>query len=209
MRGFHAVILGAGLLLGACNVGQYEEPAYHATRAEGQAELRHYGPVIAAQVVVTGTREEAVSTGFRQIADYIFGNNQSRTEISMTAPVVQQSESIAMTAPVLQQGEGDRWVVQFIMPREYTLQTLPKPVNNAVKLRSIPARDVAVIRFSGDAKDAALLEEKTAELRRYIAQQGLRVRGATPLYAFYDPPWTLPFLRRNEVMLEVVAPKKR
>lgn len=196
-------------VVAGCNMGQYEEPAYQATQVQDNIELRHYQPVIAAEVEVTGAREESISAGFRLIADYIFGNNAPNQKIAMTAPVVQQAapakgESIAMTTPVIQQGAGgNRWKVQFIMPSEYTLATLPKPNNAAVKLREVKGRTMAVIRFSGTISDEKIAS-KTAELKAYIAANKLQARGE-PVLAFYDPPWTLWFLRRNEVMLEIKA----
>ena len=132
--------------LSGCNMGQYAEPAHTAQKFDGGIELRDYAPVIAAEVEVTGERKEAISKGFRLIADYIFGNNEPKAKIAMTTPVIQQAdtkkagEKIAMTTPVIQQGDGERWKVQFIMPAEYTLATLPKPVNPAVKLKEVAGK---------------------------------------------------------------------
>lgn len=194
------------ILLTGCNVGQYEEPAYRASRTDGALELRDYAPVIAAEVGVKGERKEAINQGFRLIADYIFGNNEPKASIAMTTPVIQQAdskgESIAMTTPVIQQADGKGWKVRFIMPSEYTLETLPKPVNKAVKLVKVEGRRVAVIRFSGITSDDAKIAAKTAELEAYVKSQKLKPIGA-PMLAFYDPPWTLWFLRRNEIMQEV------
>ena len=163
--------------------------------------------MIAAEVEVTGERKEAISKGFRLIADYIFGNNEPKAKIAMTTPVIQQAdakkagEKIAMTAPVIQQGDGKSWKVQFIMPTEYTLETLPKPVNPAVKLRALKPKKMVVIRFSGSTGDENIAK-KTAELEAYVKANKLHTTGE-PVLAFYDPPWTLPFFRRNEVMLEL------
>lgn len=207
--------LGLGLLLATaslgalsgCNMGQYEEPAFTATTVGEGIEQRDYAPVIAAEVEVSGERKEAVRQGFRLIADYIFGNNAPKVSIAMTAPVIQQStgkqagEEIAMTAPVIQQREGTRWKVQFIMPAHYTLKTLPEPVNKAVRLREVKARRMVAVRFSGGTDDENIATH-TAQLRAYVAAHHLKTVGE-PVLAFYDPPWTLPFFRRNEVMLEL------
>lgn len=200
----------AAALMNGCNVGQYDEPAHTVVNSTSDGiELRDYAPAIAAEVSVKGERKEAVSQGFRLIADFIFGNNTTKSSIAMTTPVTQQSsEKIAMTTPVIQQGAGDAWVVQFIMPKEYTLETLPKPNNAAVKIKSIPTRTMAVIRFSGGTRDDHKIAEKTAELKAYLVVNKLTPKGQ-PVLAFYDPPWTLPFLRRNEVMLEVARPHKK
>lgn len=193
-------------LLNGCNVGQYNEPAYTVTLTSSAVELRQYAPMIVAEVTVSGERKEAISQGFRLIADYIFGNNTAQQNVAMTTPVMQQaaSKKIAMTTPVIQQEGASQgsWTVQFVMPPEYTLETLPKPNNTAVKLKSVAGRKMAVIRFSGSAKDDHVIQEKIAELKAYVVTERLIPKGA-PVLAFYDPPWTLPFLRRNEVMLEV------
>lgn len=201
------------VMLSGCNMGQYDEPAFTATKAENGIEVRDYAPVIAAEVEVTGERKEAISKGFRLIADYIFGNNEPKAKIAMTAPVIQQAdakkegESIAMTAPVIQQGKGDgkAWKVQFIMPPEYTLETLPKPVNPEVKIKKIAGRKMVAIRFSGSTGDENIAKH-SALLNDYVKANKLRTRGE-PVLAFYDPPWTLPFLRRNEIMLELISTK--
>ena len=141
---------------------------------------------------------------FRLIAAYIFGANTPNAKIAMTAPVQQQSsQKIAMTAPVTQQTAGDSWTVRFIMPSNWTLETLPAPHDTRVTLKPVPANRMLVIRFSGSASDSQI-KTKTDELRRYAADKMLATVGE-PLLAFYNPPWTLPFFRRNEIMLELAA----
>jgi SOUL heme-binding protein len=195
------------ITLSGCNMGQYAEPAHTAQQFEGGIEIRDYKPMIAAEVEVTGPRQEAISKGFRLIADYIFGNNEPKATIAMTTPVIQQAEEkrcekIAMTTPVIQQGDGQRWKVQFIMPAEYTLETLPKPVNKAVKLKEVAGKKMVAIRFSGSTGDDTKMAAKRAELEAYVKANNLKTTGE-PVMAFYDPPWTLPFFRRNEIMLEL------
>jgi SOUL heme-binding protein len=180
-----------------------EQPKYTTLFAAGSNEIREYAPVIAAEVNVTGDRSAAIQTGFRTIAAYIFGANKPHAKIAMTAPVEQQSQKIAMTAPVTQQSNGRDWIVRFIMPASWTIETLPEPSDPRVKLVPIPERRMAVIRFSGWATDS-LIASKTAELRAFVSQRKLDAVGE-PVLAFYNPPWTLPFLRRNEVMLEVAS----
>jgi hypothetical protein len=120
----------------------------------------------------------------------------------MTAPVTQQAgESIAMTAPVTEQADGKTWHVRFIMPSRYTMETLPTPRNPAVRLRAIAGKRFAVIRFSGLAGDASL-QRHTEVLNQFLAEHHLQAL-APPAFAFYNPPWTLPFLRRNEIMVEI------
>uniref|UniRef100_UPI003F6C7AEE SOUL family heme-binding protein n=1 Tax=Congregibacter sp. TaxID=2744308 RepID=UPI003F6C7AEE len=134
------------------------------------------------------------------------GKNSARSgeseKISMTAPVTMQAvpEKIAMTTPVTSTREGEEWRVQFIMPKEYTLDTLPFPDDPAVTLREVPRSYYAVLRFSGlvSEKKRAL---KTGELLQWAAHRGITTIG-NPSLARYDPPWTLPFLRRNEVRIQ-------
>ena len=181
-----------------------ETPEYEVVRESGDIEIRNYVPTIVAQATVEGDRAEAIERGFGVIAAYIFGSNVTSDEVAMTAPVTQQSsESIAMTAPVSQQSEGAAWNVRFVMPAEYSMETLPKPIDPEVELIAVPAKRFAVIRFSGLGGQNSL-DRHTAQLRDYIEEEGL-ISLNTPEYAFYNPPWTLPFMRRNEIMIEIAA----
>ena len=200
--GILAVIAIAATAAGPI-MSRVEQPEYQIINSNGPIEIRSYGPMIAAEAEVRGERKAAINEGFRLIAGYIFGNNAPRSKIDMTAPVQQQrQQTIAMTAPVTQQSEGDTWKVRFIMPKRWTMETLPAPNDARVTLKPIPAKRFAVIRFSGLARDATIQEE-TKQLRQYAAERKLTTVGE-PLLAFYNPPWTLPFLRRNEIMLELV-----
>jgi SOUL heme-binding protein len=181
---------------------QVEQPEYQIVTAEDPLEIRSYGAMIAAEAEVQGERKTAINEGFRLIAAYIFGANKTNVKIAMTAPVQQQSQqTIAMTAPVTQQADGNAWTVRFIMPRSWTMGTLPAPNDARVSLKPIPAKRMVAIRFSGLA-NGALIQMKTAELRKYASEHKLKTVGE-PLLAFYNPPWTLPFFRRNEIMLEL------
>lgn len=183
-------------------VSNVEQAKYDIIESHGDIEIRDYAPMIVAEAEVSGEREEAIGQGFRIIADYIFGNNIASQAVAMTAPVTQQiSEKIAMTAPVTQQGEGNSWNVRFVMPSSYTLATLPKPKNDAVKLKEISGKRFAAIRFSGMAGTDSL-KEHTDTLTRFMDDNTLKAL-SEPTYAFFNPPWTLPFLRRNEVMVEI------
>lgn len=199
------LILGA-VLVGAAAAGSImsdvEQANYQIVEKHDTIELRDYAPMIVAEAQVTGDRKQAINQGFEIIADYIFGNNTTNAKVSMTAPVLQQSsEKIAMTAPVLQQPAGDRWIVRFVMPANYTMETLPKPNNDAVTLKEIPGKRFAAIRFSGLA-DEQSLKQQTARLLDFLQANQLRPL-TQPSYAFFNPPWTLPPLRRNEVMVEI------
>ena len=191
-----------------------EEPKYEVRTSQAPFELRHYAPTLIAQTIVEGDMDAASNKGFRLIADFIFGNNlaagsEQAAKIAMTAPVTvePQSSKIAMTAPVTiepQSGSAQQWRVHFVMPSQYTLATIPKPKNSAVTLHELPSKYFVVHRYSGFNTEARV-QEKTDEALAWAKQQSLKVVG-TPQLSRYDPPWTLPMFRRNEIMVEVAAP---
>jgi effector-binding domain-containing protein len=202
--GIVAVLLLGAALWGPI-VSNVEHPKYKVSERSGNIDIRDYAPMIVAEVEVKGERSEAIGKGFRIIADYIFGNNTAAQKVPMTAPVTQQgSEKIAMTAPVTQQGGGGTWRVRFIMATKYTMETLPKPNNPAIEVKEIPGKRFAVIRFSGMAGEESL-KQYNRELDDFLGAKGL-IPLSPPTYAFYNPPWTLPFLRRNEVLIEIAGP---
>jgi SOUL heme-binding protein len=196
------IVIVSAALVGPL-MSRVEEPPYLTIAVVGPIEVRTYGPIIVAETQVAGERQAAISAGFRLLAAYIFGANKPNAKIAMTAPVQQQlSQTIKMTAPVTQKLADDHWTVRFTMPQTWTLDSLPVPDDTRVKLLLVPERQYAVLRFSGLASDDTI-KARTAELRNYASLHHLRI-GDEPVLAFYDPPWTLPFLRRNEVMLEIV-----
>jgi hypothetical protein len=183
-----------------------EEPKSTVLEKEPPFEIRAYAPMIVAEVEVGGDLDQASSQGFRLIAAYIFGQNQVSEKIAMTAPVTVvdqtiKSAKIAMTAPVGIESNAGKWVVSFVMPTEYTMETIPKPINSQVQLRQIPAVKKAVISFSGFYNDQKV-SEKTLELEQWMRSRSLQGSGA-PNFARYNPPWTLPFMRRNEIMINL------
>ena len=183
-----------------------EEPKYSVLEKTPPFELRSYAPMILAEVQVEGDLDDASSQGFRLIAAYIFGQNQVSEKIAMTAPVAVEeqtvkSANIAMTAPVNIESNAGQWTVSFVMPSEYTMDTLPKPLNSKVQLRQIPAVKRAVITFSGFSNHQKVAE-KTLELEEWMKTKNLQATG-TPKFARYNPPWTLPFMRRNEIQIDV------
>jgi len=182
-----------------------EEPAFKLVSEEGAFSVREYPALVAAEVTVPGDHDAAASAGFRLLAGYIFGGNSPRQRIAMTAPVVQEpaadGEKIAMTTPVTQSGGPGSWTVRFMMPSGYTLETLPKPNDPRVKLLVLPPSRVAVVRFSGLA-GADEVARQTGMLGDFMARKKMRASGPASL-ARYNPPWTLWFMRRNEVMIPI------
>ena len=198
-----------------------EEPGFEVIEKADKIEIRQYQPIIVAEVYVEGDMSSATNSGFRLLANYIFGNNlaagESSEKIAMTAPVsvepAPQSEKIEMTTPVNIEPQNDpttglmdsnRWRVDFSMPSEHTMATLPKPLNPAVTLREVPAKLYAVLGFSGFAGEDKV-QQKTDELTAWLQANNKTAIG-TPQLARYNPPWTLPFLRRNEILVEIEPP---
>ncbi|WP_308124240.1 SOUL family heme-binding protein [Mycolicibacterium xanthum] len=193
-----------GSALATVGIRAVEEPRYIRRALSGAVEIRRYGPRIAAQTTVAGDKQKALNTGFRRLASYIFGANHRRAEIAMTAPVGQHSagDEIAMTAPVAQTGDDEQgWTVRFFMPSSWSMTTLPTPDDDTVQLVAVPAETVAVLRFTGDRGPNAVAE-RTAELLDILHDNGIQATGE-PMAWFYDPPWTLPFARRNEVVVAI------
>jgi hypothetical protein len=186
-----------------------EEPRYEVIKKEEDFEVRRYQPMIIAEVLVTGTLSEASNKGFRQIADFIFGNNEDPVKkqsekIAMTAPVTMEADTsskIAMTAPVTMEGSSGAWKMAFVMPSKFTMDTLPKPKNPNVTIKQMPAQQLAVVTFSGWV-DEEKLAAQTTRLNEWMAKNGLKSSGSVQL-SRYNPPWTLPFWRRNEIWVRL------
>ena len=196
-----ALVLIVGVMAGPV-MSNVEKPDYKVIQSEQNIEIRQYEPMIIAEVEVDGKREDAIRDGFRLLADYIFGNNTVQQVISMTAPVQQkENQKIAMTAPVQQQSMGKSWRMSFVMPSKYKLDSLPVPNNNRVRLKEILTKKFVVIEFSGTNSNENVTKHEN-QLMNYIEANQINIIGS-PKYAFYNAPWTLPFLRRKEVMIEI------
>jgi hypothetical protein len=195
-------------MLGLGNAMAVEEADYMVELKEQPFELRRYEPHLIAETLVGGEFDEAGSKAFRRLFKYISGNNQSREEVKMTAPVGQgaASEKIDMTSPVGQQRQNDQWAVSFMMPAGYSLETLPEPQDPLVVLRQVPARHIAAIRYSGFWSEKTYLLNK-AKLDVWIEEKGLTVAGKA-IWARYNAPFTPWFMRRNEVLVPVVRPSE-
>jgi len=181
-----------------------EEPKYTVVRQYDGFEIREYAPYLVAEVIVPGPAEEAGNQGFRILAAYIFGKNRGERKISMTAPVAQAPAptKIEMTAPVTQAAASDGYIVQFTMPSEYILETLPEPLDPQVKLKEVPAGRVAVIRYSGTWSERNY-KEHLEKLQRGVEAAGLRTTGS-PIYSRYNAPFVPWFMRRNEIWLKLI-----
>ena len=173
----------------ATTLNAIEEPAYTVERAweSEQIEIRRYAPRVMAVTTMQGNDDD----GFRVLAGYIFGGNSTEQQIAMTAPV-QQSMA----------GEAE---MAFIMPAEYALEDLPTPDDERVAFEEAPAYTAAVIRFSGWAS-ADKADEHWQRLRQFLIAERIDITGE-PTLNQYNPPWTLPFLRRNEIIVPVAVSK--
>lgn len=204
---FVAILLTVVVLVfGAAMIGpimsNVEVPAYKILKKEQNIEIRQYPPLIIAEVKTAGSRQDAIGDGFRILADFIFGNNEGEKQLSMNGPIRQQEGiKIAMTAPVQQEQTDTEWAISFIMPSKFSIDTIPNPINDRIKIIQIPSKRYAVITFSGRSTEANLTKH-TNELEIYMNGSSYSKVGNAK-YAFYNPPWTLPFLRRNEVQFEI------
>ena len=191
--------LSLGSLLFASGAAMaVEEPDYTVISQSDEFELRRYDSQIVAQTLVSGDQKDASNKGFKVLADFIFGNNTApsgeSSKISMTAPVkMQPSQEIAMTAPVTIQNNGQqtdgKWRVRFVMPSQYTMQTLPKPNNPAVEIIEVPMQTYGVIKFSGFT-GSNKVDDKTEELRTWMQGQNLTPTGDPVSYTHLTLPTT-------------------
>jgi len=193
------------ILLAGVEAMAIEEAPYKVVQTSGIFEVREYEPHILAETLVDGTLEDAGNKAFRRLFNYISGANHTRSSITMTAPVSQESsgQKISMTAPVSQQGSAGKWAVSFMMPASYTLATLPVPDDSSITVRQVPVRRMAAVRYSGTWSEKNYIENKE-KLETWIQENGYKIAGE-PVWARYNPPFTLWFLRRNEILIPVVT----
>jgi effector-binding domain-containing protein len=193
------------MLTGAIAAMATEETPYTVIKTDDIFELRAYAPQVLAEIIVDGDLEGVGNKAFRPLFRYISGDNKSRGKIAMTAPVsqVKKGEKISMTAPVSQQSVQGKWAVSFMMPASYTMETLPTPDDPNIKLRQVPARRVAAVRYSGFWSEEKYLLHK-GKLEKWIIDNRFTVTGE-PVWARYNPPFTPWFMRRNEILIPVAA----
>lgn len=205
------------LALSACTLlggKAAEEPAYRVTLEDGSIEVREYAGYAIARTTVSAPYREATRTGFRRLFGYITGDNRAAVDIDMTAPVLltPQSGKIEMTAPVLIEPQsGSRkantlasdgisaWSMAFVLPQGYTKASAPVPRDERITITDIDAHRIACILFRGRLNDQAG-EMAREELAQWLDSRSLEHAGDWRI-AGYNPPWTLPALRRNEVIV--------
>jgi effector-binding domain-containing protein len=166
-----------------------EEPSFNVESKNDIYEIRSYPPILVAEVFIDDDFEDSGSKGFKILADYIFGNTQNK------------SEKISMTAPVNQIKSASGYAIQFTMPKIYTMETLPKPNDKRITIKEIPAKKVAVIRYSGSWSKEKY-DEKLSELKNALEKDNIKILGE-PNWARFNSPFQLWFLRRNEIWIEL------
>jgi hypothetical protein len=208
-----AAALLSSLLIAGCSAfgirSGTEEPDYQvAGRISDGIEIRRYGQRLAAETsVAEGSEETARNAAFRRLFDYISGANTTNADIAMTAPVQVEAEgtAIAMTTPVqTARSEADAYVMRFFLPATMSMRTAPKPADARIRLVEVPGQTMAVLRFSG-SRSASAVAKQRARLLASLESSNWQAKGEVVDW-FYDPPWTIPFLRRNEVAVPVTAP---
>lgn len=199
------ILLSSGCsIVGISNV---EEAAYTVVIKDDNFELRDYEPMVVVETTIDDDFENAGNKAFRRLFAYITGNNVANREIAMTAPVIadptemSNGMDIAMTAPVVQEYSKGGWRYAFVLPADFTLETAPKPLADNVKLAKVDGKKVAVIQYSGFWSEENM-QDKTSELNEWISSNNL-ISLSEPRWAGYNPPWTIPFFRRNEVLIDV------
>lgn len=182
-----------------------EEPRYEVVDRIGDVEIRRYGPRFAAETTVQAEGDKAMNQAFFILAGYIFGGNRRTQDIAMKAPVaMERGQAIAMTAPVATEASGGRLTMRFFLPAAITAANAPEPNDQRVRLVAVPEEAVAALRFAGTWREGAI-EGRKRELLAGLDGFGWTPVG-DPFTQLYDPPFTIPFLRRNEVAVRV-APR--
>lgn len=205
------IALGVGLIIwflySWLSVRNIEEPKYSVVSIADGYEIREYNSYILAETVISGAqdRNDAARKGFPIVAGYIFGDNTKKDKIAMTVPVNTEeatSQKIAMTVPVnTEQAEKGSYKVSFVLPSEYTMDALPTPNDSRVSLVEVPSRKVAVKRFTWIVNETRLRNNEESLLTS-LKRDGVVPVGAVNI-ARFNPPWTLPFMLRNEVQVDI------
>ena len=166
-----------------------ETAKYQVIRSDGEYEIRKYDTILLATV-------KNAPSKFRVLFNYITGSNKSKKKVAMTSPVI-TSEEIAMTSPVLSTNES----MSFVVPSEYTQETVPEPTDERITINKIPERYVAIVRFKGLARKN-IVEKQTDKLLDWLKREDIQINGLSFLMQ-YNPPYVPGFLRRNEIGIEI------
>jgi len=199
------------LVLAGCSLfgeNSVEDAPYTLLQSEQaqKIEVRNYESMV---LVSSSITTDGMNSAFRNLFRYITGENEGSAEIAMTAPVfMDESDAdskgteIAMTAPVFMNERSEQQVMSFVMPADFTIQSTPKPTNPDVWITEVKDYKVVVIKFSGLLSDSNV-ETQTQILNSWIAKNGYTAI-SEPITAAYNGPFTIPWFRRNEVLIEVI-----
>ncbi len=184
-------------------VRNVERLSYTVLEQKNGYEIRKYDPYIIAETTADAKYKEGMNQGFRVVADYIFGNNESKESIAMTTPVLDQpsSEKIAMTTPVFDQEKEDQRSIAFVMPAQYSLESLPTPVNKNVTIREVPGGTFAVLPFRG-WRWQSRVKSKQNQLKKRLEADNILFKDEV-IMAYYHPPLTFPLVSLSEVLVEI------
>jgi effector-binding domain-containing protein len=195
-----AVSVFAAIALARHSEARTLELPYQVKESDRSFEVREYGPRVVAEVEVSGTREKALSEAFNTLAGYLFGKNSPHSPVELHKSVVSSNskEKLSMTIPVTTQSVGPSTIrMRFFMPPTYSIDRLPIPDDKRVKVFELPSQKIAVLRFSGSARKDNF-DRHWETLKKKLDQKGLTPSGE-PFEAYYNPPFTPIFLKRNEV----------
>lgn len=186
-----------------------EEPKHYVLMKEEDKQIRKYYPFMMAQTFVRGDYQFSTSEGFYRLANYIFGSNSEGEKMSMTTPVFQsKSRKLVMASPVLQEQRSDGWMMSFVLPAKYKIESVPKPLVENIEIIKVPALIVAAIRYRG-ANSEEKIVHYSKELIDWIETQDQYQIISEPRCAQYDAPHVLPFFRRNEIQITIHEIPKR
>lgn len=201
------IFLIIGFMMTVQSLMAIDEPKYEVIDRKGDIEIREYSSYIVAEMIVSSDFEEAGNEAFSTLVGYIGGENISQQSIEMTSPVSQEKiettgQEIEMTAPVSQESmDSGKYRIAFVMPDRFTLESLPVPKDDQIQIREIPAKKMAVIRYSG-TWSRENYQENESLLYEFLNEKGYEAKG-NPVWARYDPPFMPWLFRRNEIMIEI------
>lgn len=205
------VVILSSLAASSCSVfgvNSGDTLSYRTLYEDKTYEIREYAPYLVAQVSISQDKKDKSSEAFRMLAGFIFGKNKTQNSISMTSPVVEKdSTKISMTSPVKEFNESDGYTMQFIMPKKFTLSTLPIPLNKKIQIKEVKAHTVAVLKYTWTNSLEKKQKNKEKLLKWIKTDKKYSQKGAA-YFASYNPPWTIPFLKTNEVLIPITTSSK-
>lgn len=194
-------LLGAGFRV--MGIRSSEEANYQILVEDGAVQIRLYQPMLIAKTEIEADYSQAGKIGFNRLAGYIFGGNVQKQELAMITPVFREPDGHLETLDEANQTpqSNNKWIMSFVMPPSFDFATLPEPSNSLVIIQSIPAKKVATLRYTGSLNQQRI-SEYSQILLAWLEEQHIECL-SSPRSAAYDPPWTIPSLRRNEIHIDI------